>query len=887
MAGPWPLVGRDRELALFGDLLGSGARRAVVLAGGAGVGKTRLATELLAAAEARGLATARVKGNAAARRLPFLALGPLLPAAVVPGVEPAEMLRRAVEAIVDVGDGRELVLLVDDAHLLDDASATVVHQLAATRAAFVVATVRSEERAPDPVVALWKDELAERVEVLPLPRATVEALLGEALGGPVSAATARLLAERSAGNTMYLRELVLAGVESGALTDDGGVWRMQGSVVVSSRLVELIEARIGGVLDPERRVLEALAIAERLGVSDLLELIDGKRLGKLEARGLVVTTDDGRRLEAALAHPLYGEVIRTRIPAIRARASMLNLADRLERTGARRRDDVLRLATWRLDSGGAPAPDLALSASVAALNRWDLSLAARLADAAEQAGAGFDATMLGAEIAVLQGRGAEAEATLALLVPLATDDGRRARVVGARVDNLVSSLGRIDDALQVIVDAEAVVTDRTASHQLRAKRGFVLYMGGRLEEALDVLAPVLAHAEGAALALACYVAGGSLVRAGRFDEAVTVAARIDHPSTLPSGAQPSMRPSLNTVVRCSALIGAGRLVEAEARATRDHDAGVAVGSMTVQALFSLVRAQAHLAMGDIAAAARDAREARNLFGGKQWRLLYCSALNTIALAEALGGAEAEARAALAEVDGLGLAGENVHSVDLRVARAWTEVAAGRMAAARTHLLEAAAVARHRGDAVAEGDALHAAARLGWPEEAAPRLRELAKVVEGELAPARADHVDAVLRGDAADLSEVSIVFEVMGARLLAAEAAATAAVVLRRAGHPRQAAAAEQRAAGLARTCRGAITPALRAIETQAVLSAREIEVAALAAAGLANKEIAARLVVSVRTVENHLQRVYEKLGVARRADLGQALSSVEIGAPAVSTRYS
>ncbi len=55
----------------------------------------------------------------------------------------------------------------------------------------------------------------------------------------------------------------------------------------------------------------------------------------------------------------------------------------------------------------------------------------------------------------------------------------------------------------------------------------------------------------------------------------------------------------------------------------------------------------------------------------------------------------------------------------------------------------------------------------------------------------------------------------------------------------------------------------------------REIEVAALAAAGMANKEIACRLSVSVRTVENHLQRVYEKLGVARRADLGGALSSL------------
>ena len=71
------------------------------------------------------------------------------------------------------------------------------------------------------------------------------------------------------------------------------------------------------------------------------------------------------------------------------------------------------------------------------------------------------------------------------------------------------------------------------------------------------------------------------------------------------------------------------------------------------------------------------------------------------------------------------------------------------------------------------------------------------------------------------------------------------------------------------------MTPALRAIQTQAMLSKREIEVAALAAAGQTNKDIANNLNVSVRTAENHLQRVYEKLGVARRADLAQALGSI------------
>ncbi len=55
-------------------------------------------------------------------------------------------------------------------------------------------------------------------------------------------------------------------------------------------------------------------------------------------------------------------------------------------------------------------------------------------------------------------------------------------------------------------------------------------------------------------------------------------------------------------------------------------------------------------------------------------------------------------------------------------------------------------------------------------------------------------------------------------------------------------------------------------------LTAREKEVAILAAEGLASKDIAAKLTVSVRTVDNHLQRVYVKLGVSTRGELADHL---------------
>ena len=45
-----------------------------------------------------------------------------------------------------------------------------------------------------------------------------------------------------------------------------------------------------------------------------------------------------------------------------------------------------------------------------------------------------------------------------------------------------------------------------------------------------------------------------------------------------------------------------------------------------------------------------------------------------------------------------------------------------------------------------------------------------------------------------------------------------------------------------------------------------------MAAAGSSSREIAAKLVLSVRTVDNHLQNVYSKLGVTSRDELARHL---------------
>jgi len=167
---------------------------------------------------------------------------------------------------------------------------------------------------------------------------------------------------------------------------------------------------------------------------------------------------------------------------------------------------------------------------------------------------------------------------------------------------------------------------------------------------------------------------------------------------------------------------------------------------------------------------------------------------------------------------------------------------------------------------------HDLARLGGSEAAVPRLAELAREVEGDWVRACSDHAAALAVQDAAALRDAARAFEEVGALLFAAEALSEAAAAFRSDGRTSSARVCAARARALLTRCVGARTPALRAMVDFDELTPREREIATLAACGLSNKAIAARLVVSVRTVENQLQRTYRKLGVTRRHELAALL---------------
>ena len=180
-----------------------GGPAGIVLAGAAGIGKTRLAGEVLRRARGRGRATAWVQATRSAGSIPFGAFAHLLPVAFGAG-RPQNLLRAAGESIAGRAADGSLVLAVDDAHLLDAASAALVRHLTESAAGFVVATVRSNEPAPDAIGSLWKDGPVRRIELPSLSEDELGALLRVVMEAHVDGATVHRLWEASRGNVLYV-----------------------------------------------------------------------------------------------------------------------------------------------------------------------------------------------------------------------------------------------------------------------------------------------------------------------------------------------------------------------------------------------------------------------------------------------------------------------------------------------------------------------------------------------------------------------------------------------------------------------------------------------------------------------------------------------------------
>lgn len=177
----WPLIGRDSTLLRLGRLLAQEDARGIEIVGEDGMGKSRLALELVGQASARGLATKWIVGSRATADIPFGAFVHLISLPDAATDERRLLADLLAELTRDSSRDRRMVLAVDDAHLLDGHSAALVRSLVARSDVFVIITRRPGNQAAADLMELWKDGLLERVRVDPLSEGETGALLEIAL----------------------------------------------------------------------------------------------------------------------------------------------------------------------------------------------------------------------------------------------------------------------------------------------------------------------------------------------------------------------------------------------------------------------------------------------------------------------------------------------------------------------------------------------------------------------------------------------------------------------------------------------------------------------------------------------------------------------------------
>ena len=245
----WPLTGRSEEMLAIEAAIASPDVFGIVVSGAAGVGKSRIVREALNAAVSNDCEVRWVVATSSAKSLPLGAFASWAESAFTDSLQ---LVRGVIDSLTAAPPGTRVVVGVDDAHLLDDLSAFVLHQIVQREAAKVVVTIRDGEPVPAAVRDLWKGGHFERLDLQPLAMEETTMLLSSALPGPVDPDAVHRMWKLTRGNVLYLRNIVEQEIGDGRLANNKGYWRWTGDPVVPPGLAELIDARMGAL--PDTRV---------------------------------------------------------------------------------------------------------------------------------------------------------------------------------------------------------------------------------------------------------------------------------------------------------------------------------------------------------------------------------------------------------------------------------------------------------------------------------------------------------------------------------------------------------------------------------------------------------------------------------------------------------
>ncbi|MCU0306868.1 MAG: AAA family ATPase [Thermoleophilia bacterium] len=942
------VIGRDREVArLRAGLAALRAGRGGVLAvtGEPGIGKTRLLGELAGLAEASGLLALSGRAAELERDVPFAALADALDDFVAarpprdladladdlvgvlpclgvppPGGDARLRAHRALRTLLGrLGSERPLVLMLDDLQWADPGTIRAVAHLVrrpATPAILLVLALRPAQVPPELRVLLdgaLRDGRLDRLDLAPLSRAEADALAG----APVDDAVWR----DAGGNPFYLLEL---GRTAGRARRPGG----EPDLGVPPRVAAALAGEIAAVDGPLRGLLDGAAVAgdpfeievaaaaAGLDEDAALEALDG-----LLERDLVRSTGAPRRFR--FRHPIVRRAVATVAGEGWRIAAHARIDELLAARGAPASARAHHLARSAAH-GDAAAADVLTAAAAETSPREPATAAVWLRRAIEILPADADpARRVGLLVQQAMaegtaGMGQEARATLDEvlgILPPGLPDRVRLAAFAALLDTLMgrpdratallegelaalpspgapgtatltlelgkvdSTLGRFDAAAGWWERSVGAARDEGDPVLLAAALGALASSEigrGRLERALALLdeaSPLLDACSDAALASRLDAAiwlARPLQAVGRTDDALR---HLERCVTVSEATGQAHMVPMARLLEAMILLERGRLAELRAVGDALAELGLLTGNPQLVAMAAPFQIAARTGLGQVEDALRLGEESLRL--ARPFGPLIATGTAHF-LAEALlerGEADRAVEVVLATAGGPDLPGMEVSfapAVYLMLTRA--EVARRRVEAAAGWADRAAEVVARAPVPYRVAEARTAAALValagGDPATAAMRGQEAVDAADGAGAPLAGARARVVVGRALAATGERDRAIEVL--RQAAAAAESCGAVSLRDEAQ-RELRRLGQRAGRPGGPGGGA-------------LSDREREVAGLVAEGRTNREIAAVLHLSERTVEAHMRRIFAKLGVRTRAAVAAEVARSADRAPGTRT---
>ena len=888
---------REVEEACSG-ILNPSQRGAVVL-GKEGMGKSCLA-ELTAARLGGVVDPVWVYGSPLLAKVPYGVLAPFLEAADAGDMDSPLAVLRAVRRWfsrrAETGKPPAL-LIVDDAHHLDEGSTHVLSQLALSGEIRLLVLARAAAPEVQELIALSRDGILARVDLAPLDGAAVHAICEELLGGPVLRASSTVIASLTAGNPLYAKVLVEHLRISGHLVEGNGAWFLQGLPdTYGSPLEDLVKGMLAGRPNAHRAVLEAAALAGPLPRTLLASAADAAALQSLLQEGLLICAQDGAET-TALAVPLQGDVLRQLVPPARSARIHALFAGRPEYP--RGAEQQVRSALWALECGSCP-DDTALLAAAVTANRLGrpqaaIRLAASVAAAEHQPAARVEIAAAYVETGVFAQARVLLEGVLESAARPSSAPGHleRAVVVMARLLHRTGAsaenVRRLADTLR---QAGARPADPTAAR-----------------EGHEATSPSHVPAAGPAL-----IEARALLAEGRYDEAAAqLRQQVDEPGQRPADIL------IGNGLLAEALTALGRPEEAVRHSSAalrtmegaSSELGEFCTFVVVRHAFALLHLGRYEDLDELLAECRLRGGAHLLGSGgtlgvfqglaelHQGRLreglarlhpavealrrndpelLLPFALGAAGYASAVVGESMETARYAKEVAGtLKAAPLHLRLVARAYAAAAVAASEGADAEIPADLREAAEQARTVGLRTAEKDILELCLAVGDLSQAR-RLADLTSDYPGGEARALLAYAEAVASGNPERM--VAAADEAVRYRkyLVAVESIGHAIRFYGNHGNLRRQRALIQqlrrRREELAGVTVSYLSPSLHLVR----LTRREHEIVHLLLEGAGSRDIAGHFTLSQRTVEGHIYRIYVKLGISRRADLESAYRALEPG---------